>query len=110
LGLGLGIAPFSLLATACSVSFVTFNGIDVPMPSKRISVMQRSSANDNDNNSEDDEDDDSDDMTTSDDNENENIISQLRERSDMAAGCNIPLGAQSAGASANAQGNWNEIR
>ena len=26
----------------------TNNGIDVPMPSKRISVMQRSSANDND--------------------------------------------------------------
>ena len=51
------------------------------------------------NNSEDDDDDDSDDMTTSDDNENENVISQLRERSDMAAD------VQGAGASAQAQGN-----
>ena len=43
-------------------------------------------------------------MTTSDDNENENLISQSREQSDIATGNNILLGSQTAEVSAHAQG------
>ena len=43
-------------------------------------------------------------MTTSDDNDNENLISQSREQSNIATGNNILLGSQTAEASAQAQG------
>ena len=43
-------------------------------------------------------------MTTSDDNDNENLISQSREQSNIATGNNILLGSQTAEAFAQVQG------